>query len=404
MMLWLVQVALASTLTVTGASVEVQRGSFPDGTPEPLVESTESGTLASFPGGWVVVRGANVPLTLYLEPEWTSVVSKDGHIKGGGAAALQLLVDVAARTESPPSNLSEAGRASDSLRRWIARSDVDDDAKQRAIDLAHARIMDGLVRTTAPRKIYEDADWLNDVIKAVKPSQSVTRVPEFRQFMWAFGRFSGGVTSQGAAKAMHQTARRAAALGRHEAMHGTIYWAVESADTRAELTALDDAMAAWSEYDPPPLLIGYWRAKVILKQSVGPGQPAPRFEAKGLDGELVASKTLLGKPVVLDFWGTWCAPCIAAIPRLKALSMSRPGVRFVSVASEEAGLPRWRAMIRKYNWDAGWTHLYVDGNRVAKQFGVVKYPTTVVIDADGDIVRVGVSDSELTAVLDELTR
>lgn len=46
----------------------------------------------------------------------------------------------------------------------------------------------------------------------------------------------------------------------------------------------------------------------------------PEFEVVTLDGEYLTSEELAGKVVLLDFWGTWCAPCVAAIPHLKRLS------------------------------------------------------------------------------------
>lgn len=49
------------------------------------------------------------------------------------------------------------------------------------------------------------------------------------------------------------------------------------------------------------------------------GQTIPEFELPRLDGEMVSSSSYLGGPVVLNFWATWCGPCVKEIPTLNTL-------------------------------------------------------------------------------------
>ncbi len=49
------------------------------------------------------------------------------------------------------------------------------------------------------------------------------------------------------------------------------------------------------------------------------GKPAPRFALKKLEGRSTSLAQFKGKVVLLDFWATWCTPCIAEIPHLKGL-------------------------------------------------------------------------------------
>ena len=112
---------------------------------------------------------------------------------------------------------------------------------------------------------------------------------------------------------------------------------------------------------------------------------APDFSFTSKQGEFITLEDLRGKTVVLDFWGTWCKPCLMATPDLFKLNkkFSEQGVVFVGIAVNDQE-SAWAAYIEKNKMD--WPQFFDRTRKIATPFGVVAYPTYIVIDGDG-IVR-----------------
>lgn len=133
-------------------------------------------------------------------------------------------------------------------------------------------------------------------------------------------------------------------------------------------------------------------------------QAAVAFSLPSLDGETVTLSTLQGKPVVLNFWATWCQPCKLEHPHLLAAAQAyQPaGVVFLGVLHEDDP-----AGARRYLSQAGqaFPTVYDPSGRISVDYGITGVPETFVIDAQGNIARkfVGpVGPGELEAALQEL--
>jgi len=132
------------------------------------------------------------------------------------------------------------------------------------------------------------------------------------------------------------------------------------------------------------------------------GTIAPGFVLAGLDGERITLSDLQGKPVVLNFWATWCAPCKYEHPGLVALSRQLAGkAHFVGVVFEDEP-----AVIQKFLDDNGrWGPALLDTHGSASvAYGVTGIPETFIIDKQGMIAKKftgPVSPAEILKSLEE---
>jgi cytochrome c biogenesis protein CcmG/thiol:disulfide interchange protein DsbE len=137
--------------------------------------------------------------------------------------------------------------------------------------------------------------------------------------------------------------------------------------------------------------------------SVLEGKPAPEFTLVDLDGGEISLASLRGKPVVVNFWSTWCMPCKIEHPLLLQAPAAFPDVTFIGVLyADEADAAR-RYLKRE---GAAFRHFEDPGGRAALDFGVAGVPETFFIDAEGTIVykQVGPLDGQTLRVLVDRAR
>jgi cytochrome c biogenesis protein CcmG, thiol:disulfide interchange protein DsbE len=65
------------------------------------------------------------------------------------------------------------------------------------------------------------------------------------------------------------------------------------------------------------------------------GNPAPQLTIQALDGSRLGVSELRGKPLVLDFWASWCVSCAEDLPVLSGASANHPGIAFVGAAMQD---------------------------------------------------------------------
>ena len=131
------------------------------------------------------------------------------------------------------------------------------------------------------------------------------------------------------------------------------------------------------------------------------GTPAPPLDSLQLLQAPLGAKadraTLKGKVVVLEFWATWCSPCIASLPHMNQLVESLDPARFQFISIDDEDLKAVQTFLTKKKMD-GWVGVDTSGGIFA-WYGITSRPTTIIIDANGKIVAVTEIDSVSTADL-----
>ncbi len=126
----------------------------------------------------------------------------------------------------------------------------------------------------------------------------------------------------------------------------------------------------------------------------GIGQPAPELRGTALDGSTVDLAALRGKPVVVNFWASWCVPCRSEFPVIRdAVSAhAKDGLVVIGVLFQDDPAPAGSFIA---SFGAKWPSIADPGGALAAAYKVVAPPQTYFIDARG-ILR-GIQIGEMRA-------
>ena len=131
-------------------------------------------------------------------------------------------------------------------------------------------------------------------------------------------------------------------------------------------------------------------------------EPAPEFRVS--DGaQAVDLERMRGRVVVLNFWATWCVPCIEELPSLEAMQRRMPQITVIAISDDEDAAA-YSQFLRDYRVD--FVTVRDPSFRIPTMYGTLKMPETYVIDRQGVLRRKFVSAQDWTSpeIVDYLGR
>lgn len=133
------------------------------------------------------------------------------------------------------------------------------------------------------------------------------------------------------------------------------------------------------------------------------GKPAPDFLVTDLKGEELTLEKYRGQVVLLDFWATWCGPCIREMPNVKRTYEKYKDQKFQIIAiSLDRSQQPLEAFIEREG--LAWVHYWDKSQKITNQYGVRGIPSTFLLDGEGVIRKTNLRGHSLETAVAELVK
>lgn len=268
-----------------------------------------------------------------------------------------------------------------------------------------------------PGKLTINADWESGRINSTSGSEHLAVAVELAQATKPFEDEMMGLQNDRTPEAQARIreiytqyeAAQSAIFAEHPYSYSTVSYfsAYASQKTTEEMeefyNALPEEVKGWKEAQEI-------NDVVAIRRSLEPGKPAPIIGGTDINGNPFSLDQLKGNYILIDFWASWCRPCRASNPHVKALyeKYKDHGFEVVYVADDDSNEEAWRKAVEQDGLEA-FHHIlrglkrtpnggYDTSNDQSDKYDIHYLPTKYLIDKDFNIVG-KVTDEQLDAEL-----
>ncbi len=131
------------------------------------------------------------------------------------------------------------------------------------------------------------------------------------------------------------------------------------------------------------------------------GAPAPEISLKTADGQVVRLASYRGRPVIVNFWATWCLPCRAEMPAINAVAQAHPDVVVLAVDVLEGPV-----LVQRYvrDLDLRFAPILDEDGGTASRYHVSLLPSSFFVGSDGTIRAIHVGPMDQPTIEQNLRR
>lgn len=173
-----------------------------------------------------------------------------------------------------------------------------------------------------------------------------------------------------------------------------IYQTMNSWDN-GDLSFMNTVMEKFRSRKPDSFILPFMEARYkTLVDTRLIGRKAPAFTLPDAQGENSTLSKYVGKKILLDFWASWCGPCIQEMKAYKKIinQLEDKGIVVISI-SLDRNPAQWKKSLLSYEFP--WVQLIDAENKTGKAYGIQFMPTNYLIDIDGKIIAKNITINEL---------